>query len=1721
VCGSRLIRRADAQIQEELSRVDWLIGETARWDVTLVSRADARRLVQFYSQQAEWIRAELAGAAVTRVAPPSPVTSVTPVVDVTPQPAGDDVPHEAAKLAPPLDVVEPAPAPTTAHALTEAPEDDPPTPPEAAAPVAHLLEAQPAPTAAARVVEAASSWSRVWKPFLTDSVGWFVGGFLILAGTFWFVADAWAGMTSTVRAATVFGLAAGWTLAFAAWARFLFRREATTPAARMLERLAAAMAPLAPVAMGPASDSPLLFWPLVLGWSAVTTVLMRAPARRVDERGAWPLALASGLTALLMGAAPLLAPLGVHATWLVAVPVALAAWAFSAGPRDGEGATRFLLSAFAWLLLLFSARVEVAIVSTGAPLTLTLLAPMLAAAVASSRWLARPPTKAADALSVLVVMVQVASLVMAIDIFTPRPAFVVTALLGAWTAWSLAKERVSLASARWLPVAYGFAYLAYQRLDQVVPEVVRDWYGQLKASLGYSTAPLPASYGSVYAALFVVGVGVWAWRRAMRAEAMARREGEVLLDTTAVATAISALLADSRPALLATPVLAAVSLLLALGSGRVLLTIGGVVSALCAAAALVFGLDPPVWWGVVSVALAMVSVPALRPHRAPLVAGALVLGVLGLSTALLAGPSLASTLTAGLSAAAVLLVARNTDDAGWLELAWAGPVLAVAVAARWLAPGLEPVVLATTAALGGAATLQGGRWRSARSLVVIAALGAVAWHAMAVDPATWPGVTMLVGAVAIGLVSRTAEGAMRHALEGLALALAVFTLWPEGCFPWPSPLVPQLVAGALVGLASVMSLTRGRSFRWAVLASLALAMALVAMVGPTSERMLLAVVITLAATPALVPAVTLPLAGVVASLFVLLHLSSRELGTGFSIIAVASSLLGLLSRSAFARRWGFNGSSPAWPAIATSAVVLVPALAMDPQLVWAPVGLGLLAPQLWGLASSKRWLHGLSAPLAAWGAVWGVWQGLPALLLVPPVAAVALTFLARPLKRDLAFDRVSLMGAVLGAVGTLAFASAEGVSAWLVVPWCVALLVLPVGALAARLVAIAALVAALPSTSPAVPAVAVLLLVGVGLRHAPGLVGRWLGAASVEWAEWAAMAGAVGLSAATVLREPSSLSHGALVVSLALAGLVLGVLPLLTAALVVAGVALPQLIHSGELALAPWAWPLALLTAALAAVLRLPDVKARADALLERLGRPGEGLASWVWLAGVGLVVLSLPDAQLHWALPALVLVVTPKPVESAAAAFLTAVALALALPLPVAGVLIGVLGAALGWLGALRRGDEAAAGWLHSGWVLAVMSLALSADLHAWGMPVCWVLAAVTGWAVQRAFPATRWVAWSLVWAASHAVLAWAGVTLSTGAPVWLILPWFALASALVAIVPSVRPWVPQHVGLGIAFRALGVFELALGMVACPSGFEREAVAVLAAVGVSVWLGVRDAKDDEPAGVWLATLAATFGFVTARVLWGASPGLPESVAALVLAFLAGVVSSRVQDDRPDVAKALGQVARWWPMLGLLTAPWSSPSSLSVLLVAMAVHYVVLARAEPSKAVASVLAAATFNAAVVVQWLGLGWGEPQYLLIPAGLSGLVLVHVFADELGEVWAARLRALAVGLVYAAAAFRPLALDAPWAFFGCVALCVVGVGAGVALRIRSFVTLGSVFLVTTVVATLVRWGVREPRLGALFLSGLGLAVVAFMVVVTTKKAELLERYKRVRGALERWEG
>jgi hypothetical protein len=171
--------------------------------------------------------------------------------------------------------------------------------------------------------------------------------------------------------------------------------------------------------------------------------------------------------------------------------------------------------------------------------------------------------------------------------------------------------------------------------------------------------------------------------------------------------------------------------------------------------------------------------------------------------------------------------------------------------------------------------------------------------------------------------------------------------------------------------------------------------------------------------------------------------------------------------------------------------------------------------------------------------------------------------------------------------------------------------------------------------------------------------------------------------------------------------------------------------------------------------------------------------------------------------------------------------------------------------------------------------------------------------------------------------------------------------------------------------------------------------------------------------------------------------------------------------------------------------------------------------------VASLASAVAFNAALLVVWSGTGSGEPQYYVIPAGLSLLVLLRVFRDSLAPETAAKLRAAAVTIIYVAGAWKPLMFsDAP-SMMLCVLICLLGVAVGIALRIRSYVYLGTAFLVTCIAANLARFGMRDHRMGAAFLTLLGLMVVGFMVLLSAHRERLLLRYARVRSLLATWEG
>ncbi len=352
-CGALLVARPTPVLSAELMHVLWVLEEVPRWDVSVVPATARAYVTGKYRQQERVLRgalgervepapdelkrapakaepdhvhpmrihaarsgAEVAATRMSATVDESTTTARTPSTDEararqsakgqidasapqrsthTSNSTGDvssraEVTRDAATPAAPP-TVEPSHA---AAALTSADVRD--------NPVAALLELAPsAPTPDDALVNEASPWHRVWKPFLHESVGWFVGGFLILVGTLYWVADAWASMSGTMRSLTVFAFAAAWTLGFAAWSRFLTRREATRGAGRTLELIAAALAPLAPLALGPiASSAPAFFWPALVAWSAFAFFVGRSVATAHDpEGGSWT-AASMAMTAGLM-----------------------------------------------------------------------------------------------------------------------------------------------------------------------------------------------------------------------------------------------------------------------------------------------------------------------------------------------------------------------------------------------------------------------------------------------------------------------------------------------------------------------------------------------------------------------------------------------------------------------------------------------------------------------------------------------------------------------------------------------------------------------------------------------------------------------------------------------------------------------------------------------------------------------------------------------------------------------------------------------------------------------------------------------------------------------------------------------------------------------------------------------------------------------------------------------------------------------------------------------------------------------------------------------------------------------------------------------------------------------------------------------------------------------------------------------------------------------------
>jgi hypothetical protein len=201
----------------------------------------------------------------------------------------------------------------------------------------------------------------------------------------------------------------------------------------------------------------------------------------------------------------------------------------------------------------------------------------------------------------------------------------------------------------------------------------------------------------------------------------------------------------------------------------------------------------------------------------------------------------------------------------------------------------------------------------------------------------------------------------------------------------------------------------------------------------------------------------------------------------------------------------------------------------------------------------------------------------------------------------------------------------------------------------------------------------------------------------------------------------------------------------------------------------------------------------------------------------------------------------------------------------------------------------------------------------------------------------------------------------------------------------------------------------------------------------------------------------------------------------------------------------------------VLTPPvWLGANSLALLLAAGFYFWRGLERTSKTLIV---LAGAVLNVAMILLWRELAWNDPQFFMIPIGISLLALVQLLKGEIPEKLHDPLRYLGALVILVSPTFH--IVGGSWLHL--FSLMVVSVGVmlvAMGLRVRALIYTGTAFLVADLVAMVVRGSIDNPNV--LWMAGLalGAGVIALGAVCERNREALVGRVRVLTEALKQWD-
>ena len=249
-----------------------------------------------------------------------------------------------------------------------------------------------------------------------------------------------------------------------------------------------------------------------------------------------------------------------------------------------------------------------------------------------------------------------------------------------------------------------------------------------------------------------------------------------------------------------------------------------------------------------------------------------------------------------------------------------------------------------------------------------------------------------------------------------------------------------------------------------------------------------------------------------------------------------------------------------------------------------------------------------------------------------------------------------------------------------------------------------------------------------------------------------------------------------------------------------------------------------------------------------------------------------------------------------------------------------------------------------------------------------------------------------------------------------------------------------------------------------------------------------------------------------------------DAVLLLVLDFLlVGVTVFTRRRGLDEIATATRRFAAVLPIGIAIVLPWQATTQAGLFSLGAGLFYGLLAWVERNR-IMGTLGAVAANIAVLILLLSQGLRGFEMYLAPIGLCTLIIVHLFADEMAAEARGTLRFIGTGLTYAPAAIALVlqvgSAQNDYYSLGFAAACVIGIGAGVWLRVRAYLVLGFGFLALDLGTELVRASLRNQRLGFFALSFAGLTILSAMAAYTLQRDKIRRRFEHLRRALATWD-